>query len=82
MIDQRFHFCFLETKCWRLGDVGRGTERVSWGREVILQIWRLGGNICGAHGASVPPPSLYTLCVKENLFFSFIKLKKFNLKYG
>ncbi len=28
----------------RLGDVARGTETVLRGLEVILEIWRLGGN--------------------------------------
>ena len=43
---------------WReLRDVARGTETVSRGLEVILQIWRLRGYFCRAHGASAPPPS-------------------------
>ena len=40
----------VETKWRRLGDVARGTETVSRGLEVIMQIWRLGGHFCGAHG--------------------------------
>ena len=47
----------VETKWRRLGDVERGTETVLQGLEVILLIWRRGGNFCGAHGASAPPPS-------------------------
>ena len=47
----------VETKWGRIGVVTRGTETVSRGLEVILQIWRLGGYFCRAHGASAPPPS-------------------------
>ena len=32
-----------------------------WSLEVILQILRFGGNFCGDHGASAPPPSTYRL---------------------
>ena len=49
----------VETKWRGLGDVARSTETVSQGLEVILQILRLGGYFCGAHGASAPPPSLH-----------------------
>ena len=49
----------VETKWGRLVDVARGTETVSRGLEVILQILRLGSYFCGAHGASAPPPSLH-----------------------
>ena len=34
----------------------RGTETVLWGLKIILQIWRLGGHFCRAHGASASPP--------------------------
>ena len=44
----------VETKWRRLGDVATGTETNTRGLEVILQIWRLGGHFCGAHGASAP----------------------------
>ena len=37
--------------------VAIGTETVSRGLEVNLQIWRLGGHFCGAHNASALPPS-------------------------
>ena len=40
----------VETKLRRLGNVAWGTETVSRGLEVIMQIWRLGGHFCGAHG--------------------------------
>ena len=48
----------VETKWRRLGDVARGTQTVSRGMEVILQIWRLGDHFCAAHGASAPPSSI------------------------
>jgi len=44
----------VETNWQRLGDVKTGTETNTRGLEVILQIWRLGGHFCGAHGASAP----------------------------
>ena len=47
----------VETKWRRLEDVSRGTETVLQGLEVILQIWRLGGQFSGAHGASAPHPA-------------------------
>ena len=47
----------VETEWRRLGDVVRGTETVFLGLEFILQIWRLGGHFCRAHGASAHPPS-------------------------
>ena len=43
----------VETKWRRLKAAVRGTKMVSLGLEVILQIWWLGGNFCGAHGAEV-----------------------------
>ena len=43
-----------ETKWRRLEDVGRSTEMISRGLEVILQIWRLGCHFCGAHVVSAP----------------------------
>ena len=63
-VDVKAEYFLLETKMrrveteWRrLGDVAIGTETVSRGLEVNLQIWRLGGHYCGAHNASAPPPS-------------------------
>ena len=52
----------VETEWRRLGDVAKGTETVSRGLEVILQIWRLGCHFYGAHGASIPPPTL-NICI-------------------
>ena len=46
----------LETKWWRLGDVAQGTETFSRGLEVILQIWRLGGNFLGLMAPMHPFP--------------------------
>ena len=47
----------VETEWRRLGDEVRGTETVFLGLEFILQIWRLGGHFCRAHGSSAHPPS-------------------------
>ena len=41
----------------RLGDVTEAGRPVLQGLEVILKILRFGGNFCGDHGASAPPPS-------------------------
>ena len=52
-----------ETKWRRLEDVGRSTEMISRGLEVILQIWRLGCHFCGAHVVSAPPsPFTHVFC--------------------
>ena len=60
-MDVKTKYFLLETKMWgvetewrRLGDIARGTETVSWGLEVLLEIWRLGGHFSGEHGASAP----------------------------
>ena len=36
-------------------NIARGTETVLWGLKIILQIWRLGGHFCRAHGSSASP---------------------------
>ena len=43
----------------RMAEVRIRSERhgdASWGQEVLLEIWRLGGHFSGAHGASAPLP--------------------------
>ena len=55
----------------RLGVTTEAGRPVLRGLEVIQQIRRLGGNFCGDHGASTPPPS-YS---QPNIFF-------FNFFYG
>jgi len=59
----------MEMEWWRLGDIARGSETVSMCLEVILQIWRIGGHFCGAHGASAPPPSACWK-ISKNVFCS------------
>ena len=67
-----FTFYGLTNQKLKLGDVARGMETVSRGLEVILQIWRLGGHYCGAHGTSALPPSSESLLkngfISEPLF--------------
>ena len=46
-----------EERRWKFGNIARGTEAVLWGLKIILQIGRLGGHFCRAHGASAPLPS-------------------------
>ena len=53
----------------RLGDVTEDGRPVLRGREVILQILRLGGHFCGDHGVSAPPPSLSRL--SRNTYCTF-----------
>ena len=43
----------------RMAEVRIRSERhgdASWGQEVLLEIWRLGGHFSGAHGASASLP--------------------------
>jgi len=49
----------VESKWRRLGDKLRGLE-------VILQIWRLAGNVFMSHGASAPPPQRISVSKLSN----------------
>jgi len=66
LVDVKAKYFLLETKMQGMKteggsfrNIARGTETVLWGLKIILQIWRLGGHFCRAHGASTPPPSNY-----------------------
>ena len=68
----------VEKKWRRLGDVATDTETNTRGLEVILQIWRLGGHFCGAHGASAPLSSP-CICTFDPIFFWLKLIRKYKL---
>ena len=66
----------LKPKLQKLGDLAKGTEMVSRGLEVILQIRRLGGNFAGLMVALHPPSLLalksYILIGLDDSFIIFL----------
>ena len=66
----------LKPKLQKLGDLAKGTEMVSRGLEVILQIRRLGGHFAGLMVALHPPSLLdlksYILIGLDDSFIIFL----------